>query len=265
MRKRGLSLAVAVLSLCLWLPASESEAKGDWEWTLVPYLWASDIGMEVKIAGEPALDTDVAFGDLLDKVELAFTVHFEGRKSKGGFLLDITAIGLSNEVTLSGGSGSPAPPDGTVVKADIDLAIVEVGGFYRPRGEKTGLDILFGIRYIGFDQEIDITLPFPPDMPINTKVESAPSLTDGFIGLRYSGTMGKKWGYAIRGDIATGGTEQTLNGIIGFSYQIGKSGRYALRLGYRYMTMEIEEDEGPAKIETDMTMSGVYAGFVFQW
>jgi len=258
-------LAVVVLSLCLWLPATESEAKGDWEWTLVPYLWASDIGMEEKITDEPVLETDIDFGDLIDKVDLAFTVHFEGRKGRGGFLIDITAIGLSNETTFSGGSGSSAPPDGTLVNADIDLSIVEVGGFYRPGGEKTGLDILAGIRYVGMDQKIDITLPSPPDMPINTKVESSPTLTDGFIGLRYSGTMGKKWGYAIRGDIATGGTEQTLNGIIGFSYQIGKSGRYALRLGYRYMTMEIEEVEDGVKIETDLTMSGIYAGFVFQW
>jgi hypothetical protein len=98
--------------------------------------------MEVKIAGEPVLETDIDFGDLLDKVEMAFTVHFEGRKGRGGFLFDLTAIGLSNEVTFSGGSGPSAPPDGTVVKADVDLSIVEVGGFYRPSGEKTGLDIL---------------------------------------------------------------------------------------------------------------------------
>jgi len=102
-------------------------------------------------------------------------------------------------------------------------------------------------------------------MPINTKVESSPALTDGFIGLRYTGMFSERWGYGIRGDIATGGTEQTLNGIIGFSYHFGKSGRYSLRLGYRYMAMEIEEEENGAKIETDMTMSGVYAGFVFQW
>jgi len=265
MQKKGLGIAVVVLSLCLWLPASESQAKGAWEWTLVPYLWASDISMEVKIAGEPILETDIDFGDLLDKVEMAFTVHFEGRKGRGGFLLDITAIGLSNEVTFSEGSSTPAPPPGTVVNADVDLSIVEVGGFYRPGGEKTGLDILAGIRYIGFDQTIDITLPFPPDMPLSTKVESAPSLTDGFIGLRYTGMLGERWGYGIRGDIATGGTEQTLNGIIGFSYHFGKSGRYALRLGYRYMTMEVEKDEDGVMIETDMTMSGVYAGFVLQW
>ncbi len=70
-------LVACAMVLGLWLPASESKAKGDWEWTLVPYLWASDIGMEVKIAGEPVLETDIDFGDLLDKVDLALTLHFE--------------------------------------------------------------------------------------------------------------------------------------------------------------------------------------------
>lgn len=265
MRKRGVVLAVVVLSLCLWLPATESEAKGDWEWTLVPYLWASDISMEVKIAGEPVLETDIDFGDLLDKVDLALTLHFEGRKGPGGFLLDMTVISLSNEMTFSGSGGPSLPPDGTVVNAEVDLGIYEVGGFYRPGGEKTGLDILAGIRYVGIDQNIDITLPFPPDDPIGTRIESSPSVTDGFIGLRYTTMFGQRWGFGIRGDIAAGGTEQTLNGIIGISYHFGKSGRYALRLGYRYMTIEIEEDEGGVKIETDMTMSGIYGGLVFQW
>ena len=266
-RVRPVSRAVlaAVLSLCIWLPASEGRAAGAWEWTLVPYLWATDIGMEVKISDETILDTDVAFGDLLDKVDLAFSAHFEGRRGKGGFLLDLTYISLSNEMTLSSSSGVPPQLDGAVIDTEVDLAIVEAGGFYRPGGEKTGLDVLFGIRYIGIDQKFDITPALPPPLDSPILIESSPSLTDGFVGLRYSGTLGKKWGYAIRGDIGAGGTELTLNGIAGMSYQIGKSGRYGLRFGYRYMDMEIDEEKDGTRVETDMTMSGIYAGIAFQW
>lgn len=172
-RKVSKVAVVVAVSLCLWLPASESQAKGAWEWTLIPYLWVSDIGMEVKIKDQPVLGTDIAFGDLLDKVDYALTAHFEGRRGKGGFLFDLTAVGLSNDSTLTGNGGPPLPPGDTSIKTDVDLTLLEVGGFYRPQGEKTGLDLLFGIRYIGIDQKFDITLPDP--LGLQTTVESAES------------------------------------------------------------------------------------------
>lgn len=57
----------------------------------------------------------------------------------------------------------------------------------------------------------------------------------------------------------------TFNGIVGFTYHLGKSGRYALALGYRYMDMDIEEVEDGVRLKTDLTMSGAYAGFAIQW
>ena len=60
-----------------------------------PCLWASDIGMDLTVRGDRVLDTDVAFGDLLDKVDFSFSAHFDGRRGKGGFLADLTYIDLA--------------------------------------------------------------------------------------------------------------------------------------------------------------------------
>jgi len=69
----------------------------------------------------------------------------------------------------------------------------------------------------------------------------------------------------MRGDVATGGTELTLNGQAFFKYQIGQSGRYGLLLGYRYMALEIKETVQGVEVETDLVYSGPVFGFMFKW
>ena len=63
----------AVLSLVLWLPAGEAAA---WEWTVVPYLWASDVGLDLNVAGNDVIGANVEFKDLVDKLDgaVAFRV-----------------------------------------------------------------------------------------------------------------------------------------------------------------------------------------------
>lgn len=45
----------------------------------------------------------------------------------------------------------------------------------------------------------------------------------------------------------------------------GKTDKYSLGLGYRYMRIDIEESERDVMIETDLTMTGPFVGFVIAW
>ena len=170
---------------------------------------------------------------------------------------------LSTSETVPEHQDPGSPPPGTVVDLDIEQLILEGGGFYRLSGDETGLDLLFGLRWIGMDEVIDLTPPIP--IAPGQRQESSSNLTDGFLGLRYIGQIGNKWNYSIRGDVATGGTELTLNGQAFFKYQLGQSGRYGLLLGYRYMGMEIEEMVEGVELETDLVYSGPVFGFMFKW
>jgi len=254
---------VVALGIGLWLPAEEAQAAGSWEWSVTPYLWASSIGTKVKEDGVVISDNDVAFSDLLSNLDFALAAHAEGRRGRAGFLFDFFYVDLSTSETVPEHQNPEVPPPGSLIEVNIEQLILEGGGFYRLSGDETGLDILFGLRWIGLDEVIDVTLPFPPN-PTETK-KSSPNLTDGFLGLRYVGQIGNKWNYSIRGDVATGGTELTLNGQAFFKYQIGQSGRYGLLFGYRYMGMEIKETVQGVDIETDLTMSGPVFGFMFKW
>ena len=75
---------MAWLAICLWLPATRVQA-GDWEWSIAPYIWGSDISLDVTANDEPVIGADVAVKDLLDKTDLAGMLHFEGASGKAGF------------------------------------------------------------------------------------------------------------------------------------------------------------------------------------
>jgi len=255
--------AIAALGVCLWLPAGETQAADSWEWSLTPYLWASSVGTKVTEDGIVISDNEVSFSDLLSNVDFAFAFRAEGRRGRAGFLFDFFFIDLAASGTVPEHEDPEAPPPGSVIDLDLDQLILEGGGFYRLSGEETGLDVIFGARWISMDEVINVTLPIPP-APTQT-MTSSPSLIDGFLGLRYAGRFGNKWGYSIRGDVATGGTELTLNGQALFNYQFGQSGKYGLHFGYRYMDMEIKESVEGVEIETELTYSGPVLGFMFKW
>lgn len=247
-------LGFLLAGVCLALAGSEVEAKQGWEWTFSPYFWLADMSVDVAIDDTPVIAEDIMAKDLIDKVEAVVPLHFEGRRGRGGFLLDLSYMDLGDKLSVPGGPS---------IDADLQQTLLEVGGFYRPKGGDSGLDILFGVRVFDIDLEMDITVPPPVDL--QTTQEVSENLTDGFVGLRHSGPIGKKWSYGVRGDIGAGDTDLALNGIVRIGYQVGKTGKYSLLLGWRYQKFEIEEEDGGSRVETDLVMSGPGVGFLMKF
>ena len=115
--------AIALLISCLSVPALPARAA-DWQWTLVPYLWASDIGVDVTVNNEPIIGVDIGFDDILDKTDFASQLHFKGRRGKGGFLLDITFLNLGARQTTV---ARPPLPGGTQIGSDMKTTLFEAG------------------------------------------------------------------------------------------------------------------------------------------
>ena len=128
----------------------------EWEWVLTPYLWGSDTSVDVFVSDEPVFGGDLEFSDLLDKLEFGAQSHFEGRRGKGGFFLDATFLHATDSQIIE---AQPLLPGGTEVRADSKLILVEAGGSFRPGGGAHGFDLLFGVRVIDIDMDIDITPP----------------------------------------------------------------------------------------------------------
>jgi hypothetical protein len=251
--------AIALLVAGLGAMASPARAA-EWEWTLAPYMWGSDIALDVSVNDEPVIGGDLGFSDLLDKIDFAFLGHFEGRRGKGGFFLDAIYMDLGDHQTTV---ARPPLPGGTEVRSDVKQTLYEVGGFFRPSGDTHGLDLLFGVRVIDFDMDLTITLPGPLGM--STTVNSAETFTDGFAGLRYSAPLGERWSFALRGDAGAGDSELTWNTSALLGYRVGKRRQNVILFGYRHMEIEFKDSSSSVTVQTDMTMSGPLAGFAFRF
>ena len=235
-----------------------SAHAAEWEWILTAYLWGSDTSVDVFVSDEPVFGGDLEFSDLLDKLEFGAQSHFEGRRGKGGFFLDATFLHATDSQIIE---AQPLLPGGTEVRTDSKLILVEAGGSFRPGGGAHGFDLLFGVRVIDIDMDIDIT---PPQPLMPTRVSASDTLTDGFVGMRYVGPLGEKWLYTLRGDVGAGDSDRVWNlmGILGYSF--GKNGRYVALVGYRHMVAKYETTD-VVTVETEVTMSGPMAGFAFRF
>jgi len=187
-------------------------------------------------------------------------IHFEGRAEKAGFFVDLLYLDLSDEETTSPG---PPLPGGTTVDAALTTGIYEAGGFYRLPGAGRALDLLFGARLLDFEQGFDIALPSPST--VTTTIEQSDSLLDGFVGVRYGHSMGKRWDFVVRADAGAGDTELTWNAVGTVGVRFGETDRYNLRFGWREMEAEIEaESDRGIDLETDLALSGPIIGFVIK-
>ena len=130
--KAGLTHLCAAL-LPMMTPALA--AADDAEWLVAPYLWLSDVTLDQS----SGVSGGISASDLLDKTDSAGMIRVEAAWNRWGFTVDYIFLGLSESVTLP-----PSPPNLNIL-VDLDVSIVELGGFFRPSGTDSGVDYLFGV------------------------------------------------------------------------------------------------------------------------
>lgn len=224
-----------------------------WEWTVVPYVWGSDMSLDVSVGDREIFDSDVGFDDILDKLEMAAQIHFEGRHGKAGFFVDMTYLETKDTVTTA---PRVVLPGGADIDTKLETLLAEVGGFYRLSGDETGLDLLYGVRATDLELDVDLTLPGP--LARASAAEISQTYVDGFVGLRHTSALGQSWSLTLRGDVGAGDSDLVwnLSGLVG--YHFGGSDQFAILGGYRHLVMEFEEGD----VEVDLTMSGPALGFL---
>ena len=261
---RSFLSAAVVLVATLSFSPQQSHA-GDLTWTIAPYLWASDVAMDVSIKGDPVLGVDAAFSDILDKLDMAFMGHIEVSSDTFGAFVDGIYISLADDQVINLGPGGPILGD-LLVDISLKMNIYELGGFYRMGSGEVGssaFDIIGGFRLVDVVQDIDIVLPGPGAVPVNKVIDAAE--TDVFVGARLIGKFTERWHYKLRADYGSGGTEGTINGLAAVGYTFGQSGLFSLDLGYRYLNIELKNEDSGITTESEITMSGPALGFIFSF
>lgn len=240
-----------LLALMLLLSAVAASAQGFMEKErgviFAPYLWGTGISGTSTVGALPPVDVDADFGDLLDNLNFALSLHTEFKYDNWVFVIDPTYLSLE----MDAGLPEAVPLEGNPT-VEVDIWMVELWAGYKfvPNWEVIG-----GARY----QSQDISLiglpnpPFPPDAGVDE------DWTDWFIGLRTAYDLGEKWFFNWRIDVAIAGdSESSWNTALFFNRRFGKS--MALNLGYRYFEDEFIEE---GVYGWDVTQDGPIIGYTW--
>ena len=242
--------------------ALEWQDESKWRYSVTAYamLPFSTTGTST-IAGSP-VDLDLDFGDALDLLDFAVAGRFEAWQGDLGVIVD------ANYVELSAGNTVTLPPGPSItVDADIRQSWLGILAAYRVANTTYGahdrrfsFDLQGGARYNRLKQEIDVTTPGPAPTLGGTETWWEP-----VIGGRAVWELNDDWSAALAADFGgfgAGGNDLQVGINAGFSRRLGKS--TALRLGYRYYSIDFSEMRADGEFAYDVEQHGPYIGFTWR-
>jgi hypothetical protein len=251
LRARSLSLAVAAATAALATTPASAE---DWQWSATPYVWATDLGIGLSVAERELLDTEVAFDDLVEKLDSAAMVRIEGMHGRHGMAFDVFNVELvdARSFELPG-----APSTDVAFDTSVGLSILDATGVYDPRGDGKGFSIVYGARVIEQRNEVGSTLSLDGTAIANRSYAATDRFVDGLVGFRYVRELPHNLSYGFAADVSTGGTELTWSAGPALGYTFGDRGRYRVTAGYRRMDIDFETAD---PVGADMSMDGLLLG-----
>ncbi len=252
MKTRTLAAAIA-------LAACGTAHADEWRWSVTPYLWATDVGIDVALRDRTLVDATIPFEDLLEDLDSAALVRVEAMRGEHGLALDLFDVGLEDAARrpLPDGSGAELSLD-----AGIGMTLFDLAGVYDPEGDGEGLAFLYGARLLNQREDITAELDAGGEPAESRRFESDDTYVDGLLGLRYAGTLPGRWDYEVAADVSAGGTELTWSVAPAIGYAFGAHEQYRVTAGYRHLAIDL--DSGPA-VDLDMTLSGFLVGFRFSF
>ena len=244
MNRRAIFVFVIVIVAALLL-TSPARAADDWNWSITPYIWASDISETLILDDEVVGGGDTEFKEIAELADSSMQLHFEGIRDRWGLFADLIYADLSDSEM----------GDLELLRFDVEIneVVFEAGAIYRPAGRSGKLDLLFGTRYLSVDEKYRLQLGERD--PFETRVDE--SYLDALVGARYRIPLSERWVISLRGDLSLGGTDYmwTAQGLVGWLF--GAKRNSAVFVGYRYRDMKYTKAD---VIEVEKTLSGFGLG-----
>lgn len=247
-----------LVTACAVATAGTATAE-DWQWSLTPYAWATDVGLDIRLRDRELVDTTIAFDDLLQDLDSALLFRLQAMHGAHGLALDVFDVVVADDTRLA---LSDAPGSEIAIDGRVGTTIVDLTGIYELGVEVPGLSLLYGTRVINQREKFAARI-FTDDVAGSaTRQEVSDTLVDGLLGVRYAHALTGRWSYEVSADASTGGSDFTwsINPMV--SYSFGDDHQYRVIAGYRYMAIDF--DTQPA-IDNDMTLSGVLVGLRFDF
>jgi hypothetical protein len=227
-------------------PAPPPALSGDWKVQLTLYGWATALTGDVGLRGLPTTDVDMAFTDILGKLDGALMGSLIVSNDRFVLLTDLVWAKLSDKVD--------AGPFGGSVSYDQTQLIAQAAvGYILPLGNPSlQLSPTIGLRYNHLKAELEID---PAILPASISRDQTKAWLDPTVGLFMRYDLDPKWFVNAMVDIGGFGigSDFTSQGFASIGYRWTPS--VSTALGYR----AIYTDYRDGGFVYDTTMHGPFA------
>jgi len=226
----------------------------DWKWSVTPYAWATDVGIDVKVADRQLVDETISVQDLLEDLDTIAQVRLEAQKGAHGLFVDLFDVNLSDDATtvaLPSGNGN------ATFEPEMGMTILDLGGLYDPQGDQQGFQLLYGARLLNERATIGAEVEFTNGVTRTRDFDVDDWFVDALVGLRFARRIGERWSFQTQADVSKGGTEYTWSLGPTLGYTFGHTGKYTAIAGYRHMVVKFDTDD---RVDATMTLSGFVVG-----
>ena len=258
-------VAVALLAASLpsWAQSRGGPAvamDGAWHFTIAPYAWFSGISGDISVANLAEIPVEATFSDMIEDVDVGLQLHFEGRKDRLGFGVDVFYVDLGVPVEAD------APPLAEAsLEADMRQLLAEGLFFYRAvtggRGDTPGyLDLIAGARYT--DSRSRLTATSQAGAEYDGEFQDL-GWVDAVLGVRGAAPLGSRFMLLGWGDLAGLGSELTWNLEGDVAYLASE--HWVVGLGWRHMDIDYDEGEGLDRQVFEIAYDGPRLWFAYLW
>jgi len=236
--------------------ADDNNAAADqWQFEIMPYLWAAGLKGDVGARGVTA-DVDLSFNDILDNLDWTASALFQARNGPWTIGLDSLFMRLKddNSFVRSGPLGL------ATINASLNVKLTEqiyqpfLG--YRLTDGNVGVEAIGGARYtnLNIEASLDASTSGPLLPGGSRSADATKSWWDPIVGVRVSAPIAEKWSVVGYADVGVG-ENTTYLGYAGVKWQFSQT--FSSSLGYRYLRQNY--DSGDFHYD-DVTMSGAFLG-----
>ena len=84
---------------------------------------------------------------------------------------------------------------------------------------------------------------------------------DGFVGARFSNSLGDKWNWVLRTNVGAGGSDLALGVDLDFRRVLANGNQFTL--GFRALDVDFSDSSAAVPLELETTFAGLTIGYTF--